>query len=74
MPLAGFSPRKQALTLYLTDSFEQYDDLLSRLGKHSLGKSCLYVKRLDDVDLPTLRSLIEESFQRSKRHRAAGAQ
>ncbi|HYX48932.1 MAG TPA: DUF1801 domain-containing protein [Ktedonobacteraceae bacterium] len=67
MPLVGFSPRKQNLTLYNMGSFEQYDDLLKKLGKYTTGKGCLYIKRLDDVDLPTLKSLIEESFQHAKR-------
>jgi hypothetical protein len=58
----GFSPGKQNLTLYLMGGLERYDDLLSKLGKHTTGKGCLYIKRLDDVDMPTLKSLIEESF------------
>jgi hypothetical protein len=64
MILAGFSPRKQNLTIYNMGGFEQYDDLLKKLGKYTLGKGCLYIKRLDDIDLPTLTSLIEESFKR----------
>lgn len=59
----GFSPRKQNLTLYITGGLERYDDLLKKLGKHTTGKGCLYIKRLDDVDLPTLKRLIEESFK-----------
>ena len=66
MILAGFSPRKQNLTLYNMGNFERYDDLLKKLGKHTTGKGCLYIKRLDDVDLPTLKSLIEESFKHAK--------
>jgi len=62
--LAGFSPRKQALTIYNMGGFEEDSDLLRQLGKYSLGKGCLYIKRLDDVDLATLRSLLEESFSR----------
>jgi hypothetical protein len=46
--------------------FEQYDDLLKKLGKHTIGKGCLYIKRLDDIDLPTLKSLIEESVKHVK--------
>ena len=67
--LAGFSPRKQNLTIYNMGSFEQHGSLLKKLGKHTMGKGCLYIKRLDDVDLPTLKSLIEESFKRV-RHKA----
>ncbi len=66
MILAGFSPRKQNLTLYIMGGFERYDDLLKKLGKHTTGKGCLYIKRLDDVDLPTLKSLIEESVKHVK--------
>lgn len=60
--LTGFSPRKQNLTLYIM-GVEQYDSLLKKLGKHTTGKSCLYIKRLNDVDLPTLKSLIDASFK-----------
>ena len=61
MPLAGFSPRKQNLTIYNMGGFDQYDALLQKLGKHTTGGGCLYIKRLDDVDLPTLKTLIEAS-------------
>jgi hypothetical protein len=65
MPQIGFSPRKQNLTLYITDRFDHYDDLFKQLGKHTTGKSCLYIKRLNDVDMPTLKTLIEASFKDS---------
>ena len=58
---AGFSPRKRALTIYVMAGFEEYDDLLARLGKHSTGKSCLYVKRLADIDLEVLREMLIRS-------------
>lgn len=58
----GFSPRKQNLTLYIMDGFDGYEALLSRLGTFSTGKSCLYVKRLSDVDLDVLSSLVTASF------------
>lgn len=61
--LAGFAPRKQNLTLYIMSGFDQYDELLGKLGKHSTGKSCLYIKRLDDVDMATLRELVVELVQ-----------
>jgi Domain of unknown function (DU1801) len=64
--LAGFSPRKQNLTIYIMGRFDSNDDLLKKLGKHSLGKGCLYIKRLDDIDLPTLKRLIEESVKNVK--------
>src|SRR5438309_8419159 len=59
--LVGFSPRKQDLTLYLMSGLERYKDLLTKLGKHKTGRACLYIKKLDDVDLPTLKTLIKES-------------
>ncbi len=59
--VAGFSPRKQNLTLYIMAGFSQYDELLSKLGKFKTGKSCLYIKKLEDVDLPTLKELIKQS-------------
>ena len=57
----GFSPRKQNLTLYIMSGFSRFDDLMSRLGKHSTGKSCLYIKKLEDVDRGVLEELIRES-------------
>jgi hypothetical protein len=54
----GFSPRKQATTVYLTDGFEPYEALLARLGPHSIGKSCLYVQRLGDLDQDVLAELV----------------
>ena len=60
-PVTGFSPRKQSLTLYIMDGFEEYDSLLENLGKYKTGKSCLYINKLEDVDLPILRKLITQS-------------
>lgn len=61
--IAGFSPRAQNLTLYIMDGFSEYDDLLSRLGKHKTGKSCLYVKRLSDVNMEVLEELVTASVK-----------
>jgi hypothetical protein len=61
--LTGFSPRKQSLTLYGMGGFEPHHDLLQKLGKHSLGKGCLYIKRLEDVDLSTLKRVMEAVFK-----------
>lgn len=61
MCVAGFSPRKDALTLYVMPGFERHGDLMAKLGKYRTGKSCLYVKRLDDVDRNVLRELLEKS-------------
>jgi len=59
--VAGFSPRKQNLTLYIMAGFSQYDELLSKLGKFKTGKSCLYINKIEDVDLKTLKELIKQS-------------
>jgi len=71
---AGFSPRKAALTLYLAGSYgdqqAEADDLFARLGKHSTGKACLYVKRLDQVDLDVLERLVALSWERMDSHLA----
>jgi len=60
-PIIAFSPRKQNITLYIMAGFEQYQELLAGLGKHTTAKSCLYIKRLSDIDLPTLKKLIQAS-------------
>jgi hypothetical protein len=65
-PLAGFSPRKQALTVYITSGFDQYEGLLERLGKYTTGKSCLYVKKLEDIDLQTLEEMVKRSVEHMK--------
>jgi Domain of unknown function (DU1801) len=67
--LTGFSPRKQNLTLYIMAGFDQYDKLLSKLGKHSTGKSCLYIKKLEDLDTDVLKELVKRSVEHmSKSH------
>jgi Domain of unknown function (DU1801) len=62
-PLTGFSPRKKDLTLYLMMGFEKHSELMEKLGKHSVGKSCLYIKRLSDIHVPTLKKLIKISVK-----------
>jgi hypothetical protein len=66
-PLAGFSPRKQNLTLYITAGFDGYGELLGKLGKHKTGKVCLYINRLEDVDLATLKELVRRSVEHMRR-------
>jgi hypothetical protein len=63
MPLTGFSPRKQNLTLYIMGGFDRYESILDELGKFKTGGGCLYLKRLEDVHLPTLKRLIRESVK-----------
>lgn len=62
--ITGFSPRKDALTLYFTSGLAGQEPLLGKLGKHKVGKGCLYVKSLKDVDLDVLKTLIERSVKR----------
>lgn len=61
--LTGFSPRVQNLTLYIMSGFDQYEVLLDQLGKYKTGKSCLYINKIEDVDLETLRELVEQSVE-----------
>ncbi len=65
-PLTGLSPRKGNITVYIMAGFEQYDDLLKKLGKHKTGKSCLYLKSLADVDKGVLKELIAQSVAHMK--------
>ncbi len=63
MPLIGFSPRKQSLSLYIMSGFDEYEELLGRLGKHRTGASCLYINKLADVDIGVLRELVSRSVE-----------
>ena len=66
--LIGFSPRKQNITLYIMPGFERNKDLLKKLGKHSIsGGSCLYIKKLSDVDKKVLKELVSESVKVMKK-------
>ena len=65
--VVGFAPRKQNLVLYIMPGFSSHAALLSRLGKFRTGKSCLYVNRLDDVDLRVLEELVRESVAEMRR-------
>jgi hypothetical protein len=62
-PRIAFSPRKDALTLYITSSFEQYSELMAKLGKYKTGKSCLHIKRLTDVDATVLKQLLTRAVK-----------
>lgn len=63
----GFSPRKTSLTIYLLTGYENKKPLMSKLGKHSIGKSCLYIKNLSDIDLAVLRKLVATAFAETKK-------
>lgn len=64
--LTGFAPRKTDLTLYITSGVDNHKPLMAKLGKHKTGKGCLYIKRLEDVDLEVLETLIHESVKKVK--------
>ncbi len=66
--LTGFSPRKGDISIYLVASFPGREELLSKLGKHKMGKACLYVRKLSDVDLKVLEQLVVESVAERKRN------
>lgn len=67
--VTGFSPRKTDLTLYIMQGFASLPDLMDRLGKHKTGKSCLYIKKLEDVDVKVLRKIVEKSVQMMSKYR-----
>lgn len=62
-PVTGFSPRARNISIYVMPGFSNYQSLLGKLGKHKTGKSCLYIRRLEDVDLACLEQLITESVR-----------
>jgi hypothetical protein len=67
MPLVSFSPRKSALTIYIMPGFSSFCGLMKKLGKHKAGGSCLYIKRLEDVDMRVLGELIARTFAAMKK-------
>jgi hypothetical protein len=70
--ISGFSPRKQNITLYLVYGFERHEELMQQLGKHKIGKACLYIKRLDDVNVDVLRELVTRSVAEVKASNTVG--
>jgi hypothetical protein len=62
--ITGFSPRKGDLTLYIMPGLDAFPDLMKRLGKFKTGKSCLYIKKLEDVDPGVLRQLVKQSVKK----------
>jgi hypothetical protein len=69
--LTGFSPRVQNLTLYIMAGFDDYDQLLGKLGKHSTGKSCLYIKKIEDIDIDVLKELVKQSVEHMEKSNSA---
>ncbi|MBT7611022.1 MAG: DUF1801 domain-containing protein [Bacteriovoracaceae bacterium] len=60
-PITGFSPRKSNLTIYVMPGFKDYKSELKKLGKHKIGSSCLYIKKIDDIDLKILKKILKSS-------------
>lgn len=67
-PAVAFSPRKANLTLYITGGFDEHPELLERLGTHKIGKGCLYIKRLADIDEAALSDLVRVSLANAARY------
>lgn len=67
MPLAGFSPRKDAITLYFDTEFEDREELIAKLGKCRTSKACVYVKKLADIDLEVMKQMTLNSIAHSKK-------
>lgn len=65
--LTGFSPRKQSLTIYIMTGFDRYPLLMDKIGKYKTGKSCLYVKKLEDINLEVLKDVIRQSVDHMNR-------
>lgn len=70
--LVGFAPRKRDLTLYIMAGFDRYEEVLAKLGTYRTGKSCLYIKRLADVDLVVLEELVSASVAHTMQANAQG--
>lgn len=66
-PLTGFSPRKQSMTVYIMPGFSNYQELLSRLGKHKTSVSCIYINKLENVDVMVLKQIIKRSVADMKK-------
>ncbi len=62
-PLLAFSPRKDAISLYLFQNFDEREELLQKFGKHKAGKGCIYVKKLADIDIEVLKVMMTRSVE-----------
>lgn len=71
-PIIGFSPRKAAFSLYIFSPTEKSKKLLAGLGKYKMAKACIYVKKLDDINIPTLQKLCKESIKYINEHHECG--
>ncbi|MBP7967307.1 DUF1801 domain-containing protein [Candidatus Woesebacteria bacterium] len=66
-PLVGFSPRKQNLTLYIMSGFKETEEFLQKVGKHKKSVGCLYINKLDDIDITVLEKIIQTSYLHMKK-------
>ncbi len=66
-PLAGFSPRKEAITIYLESEFDGKEEMLAKLGKHKSSKVCVYIKKLDDIDQDVLKKMVTASMKHTQK-------
>ncbi|HEX2548610.1 MAG TPA: DUF1801 domain-containing protein [Gammaproteobacteria bacterium] len=66
-PITGFSPRKDSIVIYLHPVFPKRDELLKKLGKHKVGKACVYFKKLDDIDVAVMEKMIAASIQENRK-------
>lgn len=69
-PVIAFSPRASTITLYIMSGFDEYADLMKKLGKHKTGKSCLYIQKLEDVDVKVLERIMKKSVAWMKKQYA----
>ncbi len=67
MPITGFSPRKQNMTIYVMSGFDEYKDLLTQIGKHKTGRSCFYYKKNEDIDFKVLEKMVNKSISHVKK-------
>ena len=67
MPLLAFSPRKASLTVYFSEGFDHYGEELQTLGKHKTSVSCLYINKLEDVDIKVLQTMLRKSLKLTRR-------
>ncbi|MEO7265597.1 MAG: DUF1801 domain-containing protein [Ferruginibacter sp.] len=66
MPLIGFSPRKESLTLYLSSKFDNREELLKEFGKHKTSKACIYVKKIEDINIEVLKKMVANALKYTK--------
>ena len=63
----GFAPRKSKLTIYIMPGYDLDQELLAQLGKHKSGKSCIYINKLEDIDINVLEKLVKNGFEKMKK-------